>query len=295
MRKVKTEHYYDLLPTLEHRPGDIWSDLPTHGILRLSTAAGLVITPACDLQNRKVETITYLPVVSTHQFFASAFFAATVVGQVNHLVAQLSGPSDVRIPQLGRAAAADELRKMQLRITEFGEKAGNDKSHRLIERISLGVAHLHGSVSTQMQGASLDALRSLFGEKEWGAICEKLVRNSLHSGLHFLPADKQDPDWSGVVAHSVVLFRCPLTAPIEIFELAQDISLSDWGVAMNSIRDATPMAGAFKLRPIKRMRLQSRFMADILSRYIALYGRIGSPDFTQETVRTLSREVGGIE
>jgi len=70
--KVGVRDYYELDPPLEHAPGDIWSDLPTFGVLPADRTAGLVITPACDLSNRKVETITYLPVITVRQFGCSS-------------------------------------------------------------------------------------------------------------------------------------------------------------------------------------------------------------------------------
>ena len=55
--------FYNNRITNEHCTGDVWSNLPTHGMLEKDLLPGLVITPSCDLANEKVETITYLPIV----------------------------------------------------------------------------------------------------------------------------------------------------------------------------------------------------------------------------------------
>src|SRR5947208_622781 len=66
-----TRDYYDLYPSLDHVPGDIWVDLPTCGVLPFQHLAGVVISPACDMANRKVETITYLPIVTVRTWFST--------------------------------------------------------------------------------------------------------------------------------------------------------------------------------------------------------------------------------
>src|SRR5438105_13133644 len=61
--KLLAGDYYESLPHPGFGAGDLWQDLPTFGLLGRSHAMGIVITPACDLANRKAETITYLPVI----------------------------------------------------------------------------------------------------------------------------------------------------------------------------------------------------------------------------------------
>jgi len=70
MKKITMQDYYDLSPSSGNSQGDIWVDLPTHGLLGPNAVTGIVITPACDLANSKVETITYLPVVPVCRFFS---------------------------------------------------------------------------------------------------------------------------------------------------------------------------------------------------------------------------------
>ena len=46
----------------------------THGLLKESHLPGVVITPACDLANDKVETISYLPIIPIRNYLATTSF-----------------------------------------------------------------------------------------------------------------------------------------------------------------------------------------------------------------------------
>src|SRR5687767_4466012 len=76
---VSASDYYEFFPPSEHRVGDVWVDLPTFGMLGIERVAGIVITPACDLQNCKTETITYLPIVPIRQAFTLRGFRPMVL------------------------------------------------------------------------------------------------------------------------------------------------------------------------------------------------------------------------
>src|SRR5438105_2178746 len=95
--KTSARDYYDRNPSLDHVPGDIWSDLPTFGLLRAPTAHGLVITPACDLANRKVETITYLPILPISAYLTTAGFLPDVARGVNGQLEAAGVTGSVRV------------------------------------------------------------------------------------------------------------------------------------------------------------------------------------------------------
>jgi hypothetical protein len=138
-------------------------------------------------------------------------------------------------------------------------------------------------------------LNALLGDKEWLNYRSRLVRNALRSDLHFLPADGQLASWSGVPCHSLVLFRYPLTAPIDVFECAQDISLVDWKNCCEQLGVIVPLVMAFAARrPIKRLTLKPDFLADLLTRYVSLYVRLGSPDFSEHTINQFCTEVHNV-
>jgi len=133
----------------------------------------------------------------------------------------------------------------------------------------------------------------LFGDKAFKSIIKGIVSNAYRQDIHFLPADEQDSAWSGVPRHSVVLFRYAFSAPVEIFECAQDISLTDWPAAIQRLSRFIPGVCAFSQeRPMKRVSLKPRFLADLVTRYVAMYVRLGSPDFTHQTVTQFINQIG---
>jgi hypothetical protein len=70
-RHLNSRRYYDLLPPATHSCGDIWRGLPSFGLLGSAPINGLVVTPACDLSQRKAETITYLPIIPVRAYFST--------------------------------------------------------------------------------------------------------------------------------------------------------------------------------------------------------------------------------
>jgi hypothetical protein len=84
-----------------------------------------------------------------------------------------------------------------------------------------------------------------------------------------------------------------LSAPLEIFLAAQDTTIKDWVGFTDGIAAQWPVALAYReMRPVKRLTVKSRFLSDLLTRYVGMYVRLGSPDFTAETIADYVREIG---
>jgi len=110
-------------------------------------------------------------------------------------------------------------------------------------------------------------LSELFGVKAYDKILERITTNSYSNDIHFLPDDKQDPSWSIIREHSVVLFRCPMTAPIDIFNVAQNSNTTQWQYELEGISKNTPFASSFsKALPIKALRVETEIIHDLLIR-----------------------------
>jgi hypothetical protein len=295
--KISARSYYDYLPPASHSPGDIWMHLPTHGLLRRERTSALVVTPSCDLSNSKVNTITYLPIISCRDWMGSRDFVAEVLGTMLSLVEQLGsvGISSTSALESGDtfcSELSDQLAELQRRLTK--EKLGTS-IRAAAQRYIAGGNHLKRVCYGER--VEIRDIEICLSKKRWQQIRVQLVKNALRSDLYFLPADGNgDPEISPVRQHSVVLFRYPLTAPISLLDAAQDGSLADWGVAMNVLAEEEPMARAFSpMRPLKCLRLQSRFLADLLTKFVTLYSRLGSPDFTHDTIESLSNDLGAFE
>jgi hypothetical protein len=129
---------------------------------------------------------------------------------------------------------------------------------------------------------------ALFLGSDWPKMKERITTNSFSSYLHFLPSDGQDPIYSGLSVHSIVLFRYPLTTSIELFDLAQNTSEASWPNAITQAINYLPTAESFRnTRPMKILSMRAEFLHDLLSRYVAVYNRIGSPDFSKNAVSAI--------
>lgn len=267
--------------------------LPTHGLLRRDRASALVVTPSCDLSNRKVSTITYLPIISFTDWVSSCDFLPEVIGTMNSLGDQL-GPLKVASsfePGSSGVLSAELTEQLQILENKL-TNGGVAKSLRgACERYICGGKHL--SRVNCGEAANIRDLETCLTKNRWQQLRKQVVRNALRSDLYFMPADGNDLTFSAVVNHSVALFRYPLTIPIAVLDLAQEASLSNWAIAAMALARHEPIAKAFSsVRPLKCLRLRDRFLSDLLTKFVALYSRLGSPDFSQESVETISRELG---
>jgi hypothetical protein len=177
--------------------------------------------------------------------------------------------------------------------THLAEKQRGQTEIAALRRASAGlrIAKLISNIG--LSEVSSSDLSTVFGN-DWSKIKERIATNSYSSYLHFLPSDGQDPAYSGLPSHSVVLFRYPLTASIEIFDLAQQSTEGSWQRSIEQTATFLPAAQNFsQVRPIKVLSMRPEFLHDLLSRYVAVYNRIGSPDFSRNSIGTICTQMDG--
>jgi hypothetical protein len=292
---INASDYYEFFPPSEHRVGDIWSDLPTFGMLGIEHVTGIVITPACDLQNCKVETITYLPIVSVRQVFSLRGFSPTVVKTINGLAQTLGidglddgdGPFSVR--EATQLDAFVERIKKRARSPKMGEK-----EKVAVKRALTGISLLRRGHEAPVRQLSGTELETFFGSSQFAQIVQRFVTNSQRADMHFLPSDSQRAEWSAIPEPSLALFRYVFSAPIEIFDCAQDVSRADWSHETRRMSSTTIGALSFAARrPMKRQTMRPRFAADLLTRYVAMHVRLGAPDFTDASIDAYVADVVG--
>ena len=268
--------------------------LPMHGLLRNERSSAIVVTPSCDLSNRKVSSITYLPVVPFVDWVSCADFMPEVVNSVSSLVEQLI-PLGVSVSSTpGRYGLPEE--EISSQISNLQRKMKTEKMSKPVllacQRYVSGCRHIRRVIRGEK--ADLQDVEGCLTKKRWQQVREHVIRNSFRSDIYFLPADGNEPELSPLANHSVVLFRYPLTVPVAVLDSAQDTSVSDWSEAVKSLAAHEPMALAFSaVRPLKCLRLIDRFLSDLLTKFVGLYSRLGSPDFSRESVETISKELGG--
>jgi hypothetical protein len=289
--RASTNDYYDQLPEPGHAPGDIWLNLPSYGILKKPTVAGVVVTPACDLENEKSETVTYLPVLEIEDWLATAGWLTEIVGATQSVwneVTKKLGGTPVQLPATPRL---EDLAVLRQSVPPPESGAKDKKFVELLERLTRGVDAIEAIVDPRCTRAKPSALATLFGAKDWQQKRQRLVSNALRSDLHFLPAlGRASSPYEGLRRHSVVMFRYPMSAPVGVLDIASDVTLPDWSSAVQQFA-ALPAAHSFAERPIRIARLTHRFCADMLTRYCMLYNRIGSPDFSAGTLARLASEI----
>jgi hypothetical protein len=136
-------------------------------------------------------------------------------------------------------------------------------------------------------------LKELFGDKDFTEAARRLVTNSHRSDIHFLPADEQPSQWSIIREPSVALFRYPLSVPLDILDLASVVNEESWSTEVVRLYALYPCVVALKsARPVKILRIRPRFLSDLLTRFTGLYGRIGSPDFSDGTIGRYVAQIG---
>jgi len=290
---VGSNDYYDTLPGSAHQPGDIWVGLPSYGYLGSRTVTGMVITPACDLSKRKVETVTFLPIIPVSCYFGTVALLPEVLRELSKqldvvgISAAVPEPRERFFPPTPDAIAALEKSLMNAEAT-----AKNGQSQAAIAKAISGVALLRNIAAPELSCPPKGCLAGLFSQKPIQQIMDKVVTNAYRSDIHFLPADGQRRAWAGVSEHSVVLFRYVCSAPAELFEAAQDLDARDWTAELFRISQTFPGAAVFSdERPMKRSTLRPRFVADLITRFSAVHLRLGSPDFTAETVAEYSQSL----
>lgn len=286
--------YYELYPSGDHQSGDVWSDLPTHGVLGTPRLPCVVITPACDLVNRKVESLTYLPILSVSAYLGSRSHLPEILRATNGQL-EASGLRWGSIDHRGDSLPGLEILS-SMRDALSSRRAQthlNAREETAAIRAEAGLTAAVGLYTGSEGKALVPQLKVLFGEREFTATARRLVTNAHRADVHFLPGDDQRAEWSVIREPSVALFRYPLSIPIDILDLAQAVGEPAWPVEAARLRSLYPCVDALMLaRPLKSLRIRPRFLSDLLTRFTGLYGRIGSPDFGDGTINRYVTEIG---
>lgn len=292
-RRISANHYYEYLPEVAHACGDIWRGLPSQGLVGTAPISGLVVTPACDLSNSKVETIVYLPVIPIRMYFSLPAALPEIREKIRGCLNGAKfdpnvdwGPLRYRPPKL------PELERVLAEVkAEQAKPNCGTKERTLLRRAESGLLILRFLVQGSVVEVPSELLASVFGS-EWLDMKKRIIGNGYRVDMHFIPKDDQATGFEALRAHSLVLFRYPLTAPIQVLDLAYETSEEDWKAVIDEESITCPAALSFKAeRPLKVLSLKSEFRADLLSRYCAVYGRLGSPDFSAPSIAKITDEV----
>lgn len=282
---LQAKHFYDGRPSASNLPGDIWRGLPTFGVLPHPTTRGVVITPACDLAQAKTETITYLPIICSSEFLGSSAVRQECWLEIQALLQRLEGYDQMLEPDRFELPLLEELSTFTKATHDLAGKKLSDAETKRI------AAYVEYVVLSHQGRARAAHLAEFFKADRMKAILEKLVTNALKPDIHFLPSDGEPIEFSAIPTHSVVLFRCPMTVPIEVLSRAQHLDAESWQVHVEKNMERQPVLRQMTEWPLKLSTLRGEFFADMISRYINMYIRLGSTDFERVTVKEIANKI----
>lgn len=290
--KASIQDYYDTYPEVINATGDIWSGLPSYGLIKKKHLSGIVITPACDLQNYKTETITFLPILNLYEFFSLPIFCNETLIKLNNIVSGIKCEG-ILSEYDNKYHCSGEYFDDLIFILEQHKKIYAKYSDK-IDKSVCGLSMLKKMHQPGLEEQNYSDLLSFWGGKEYKDKMANIVRNKFRSDIYFLPSDRQRDGVSAISKHSVVMFRYPISLPTDILDVASNLDVVNWQEAMDKMSDAMPVSAIFKSnRPMKKARLRERFLADLLSKYVSLYMRIGSPDMHERLVLEIDSELEG--
>ncbi len=275
--KTSDKHYYSQYPTGRHQTGDIWFNIPTLGLLpKWPTCSAIVVTPACDLQNGKTDTIVMIPIVPLSHTITLPQF-------IRHLSNELKGMVTGIIPELRNSwdlCNADF--RAYARDTAMRHVCGQTQKESLNRFVEL-ISFCESTEQRQSLGmAFISPARRM-------DFLRKIVTNAFSSDLHFFPRERESDEFQTIAEHSVGLLRYIISYPVEILDDAQMATELSWKQKCQGFCDLYRVAFQDAL-PIRSSRLNQSVLVDLITRLTSLFNRIGSEDFTPACVDTFIEE-----
>lgn len=168
--------YYEQFPSGRHQTGDIWTEIPNNGLLPVERSSALLITPACDLQNRKADTLVFIPIVPL-----------SVVVRTPSLLRTFA--SEMKQTLRGIFPAMEELcdffdPAFRTLLREAIESNTNTVSPKLQPNLS----RLRAWVDFCDTDAITNTELAFLTEKRRSDLLERIARNSFAADMHFFSA-----------------------------------------------------------------------------------------------------------
>jgi hypothetical protein len=294
--RFSSRKYYDLLPDTQHETGDIWTGVPTLGLLKQPTCSALVVSPACDLAHNKVDVVCVIPIISVRLYtWLPSFYgvlrnsaiglARSILGE--DFAAMIPKASMPDGPSLQQMKAILETKSAELTAKQHGKQLTD------LDRVRHFVRWIENAMGLCDVGAATPDVQKVLAASEWEKSRMEIVRNAFRDDIYFLPREREDTPIPAVAAHSLALFRYPFAVPLCVLDHAIVTPDSHWQAEMDALSSRVPFARHFgACRPTKVLRLQPDFLHDLLTRFVRVYVRVGSPDFSEEAAEVLAAEIG---
>jgi len=283
--QIEARDFYKNMPSLNHETGDIWHNLPGLGLPDKLKVTGIVISPACDLSQKKTETATVIPIIPISEYLYSKAFYSEIWNELSNRL-KIYGSDD--------HPPADRFSHPPIHLIE--------KALESIEGVKKQTA-FHAQLTEykkyiEYTQAPLDERSSerpsvelMFSGKRYGEILKKIFCNSFKADIHFFPAHGNLSDFAAIPYHSVALFRYVYSIPLEILDAAQCSRDEWWSEDCKRMSVTTPMIEHFDSCPLKVSTLKDDFLSDLISRYLGMFMRLGSRDFTAASLDNFVKEI----
>lgn len=264
--------YYMQLPSGSVTQGDIWTDLPS-GSAQTSLCAAVIITPRCDFAHSKSPVINYLPIITLNDYMLS-------VGGIS-IIQRFIAESRETLRRKSVELGVDAYFELDLPIDEIiqvvrslvipadGRRSKTLEASRIeFERVSADIASASRLLSSTDR-LTMTQLRSFATQKLFDRVQRDLIRNN-NVDTYFLP-----PCQSLIETSSVVLLRHIYTCPIALLERGPASS----GRATRYNKQPTPQ---------RLLRINSPFLESLMSKFAALFTRVGTRDIPEAAVNSFA-------
>lgn len=286
--KVDPTDYYDLLPPNLHRTGDIWKDLPNFDLVSPRPTSSLVVTPACDLAQRKVETATFLPILTISEYLNSSGFFFELWLETTVTLQKLSLTHLVIPPERFELPLLEDLEQALAAARQIATQDPQKSSH--VVRLTAYKEYIRKRLSNTL--VTLSEVGQIFIGSNFDKLLKKITTNGYKSDIHFLPCDGKPRESSAVPEHSVVLFRYASSIPIRLLDVAQVSTQPQWNEGASRIfQGMDGLKNHLRSCPIRLATVKDDFLSDLLSRYVGMQIRLGSRDFSDETIEHVVRQL----
>jgi hypothetical protein len=263
---------FQLDPPKSHYTGDLWAQVSFGGLDLGALVGGIVITPACDLANRKADTLTFLPVIPISSYLGRVCGLRLLSAHLRGLLSEI----EIGVWNAAELTPSIEWYEMAESALQRQRSAPNLKQKRLalLDQIDAGIQSLR--LIDQERQAPTPLLRRTYG-KAWPELLADIVHNrpSKPDTYFISPRHEQTAILS---EPSVALLRYPMSISVAVFDAAADPSLRDWNSAVERLSARIPGIVGFRdVRPTKLGRVGKVVMADLLSKFASLFIRVGVP------------------
>jgi hypothetical protein len=259
--------YYMQLPTGGVTQGDIWSHLPanTGGDSRCD---GVIITPRCDFAHSKSPVLNYLPIVSLEHYLIhvacldllehSRNDACENAGRKAEPI-EIDNLLELGVPIKEALAIAEKVRDTWDQSEEKKKGKAYLEFVKICEKIS--------SIDEMLKSGpmNLNEAAKLIGFKQVERVQRDIIRNN-NSDTYFLP-----PCLPLIDKPSVVLLR-------HIYTCSTDL------LTFNGHYGRGGNAGRRERQPERLLRLRSPFIESLMSKFAALFTRVGTRDLPASSI-----------